>query len=350
MLKTRFRRAESPRVATIVRDATLDRLRHLIETQRLVNAGPADAERVMNLVVQRAQAACHADGAAVELAEGDTMVVQAVTGLAERGTGIGFALENSLSGQCARFGMPLIAKDAETDGRVDGAACRALGIRSLAVAPLVQAGQGVGVLKVTSSQLGAFDDTDGDVLELMANLVVSSLSVATLPLYLDTQNPLQDPVTGLANGALLMDRLGQLVYESRRYGRPFGIFVIDLDHFSAINETLGREAGDAVLEAVARWLKSTVRSGDTLARMEADQFVVLCNNAERSIVEPRLTSRIEQVLASADKELALDGMAVEASIGTAWSSGNDASAESLLTAATTALSRIKRQRDSSAGT
>jgi diguanylate cyclase (GGDEF)-like protein len=133
-------------------------------------------------------------------------------------------------------------------------------------------------------------------------------------------------------------------YEAQRYGRPYGLFLIGLDRFSAVNDALGQEWGDAVLRSVAQGLNTTVRGGDTLARLEGDLFVVLCGNAERSVVEDRLKGRINGVIAEVDKELNLDGYTLEASMGVAWSSGSDTSAGELLTAARTALLRAKGQR------
>jgi GGDEF domain-containing protein len=81
-----------------------------------------------------------------------------------------------------------------------------------------------------------------------------------------------------------------------------------------------------------------------LARIEDDQFVILCINADRAVVEWRIRNRVDTVLASVTKEIGLDGVTLSASIGVIWGSGSDASAESLLTAASTAAYRAKRQR------
>ena len=342
-LKERFVPSEEILVTTISRVSDVDRLHSLIETQRLVNAGPLEADRVMALVVQRVQSALDADGALVELADSEAMVVQAAGGSLESTTGSSTPLEGSLSGQCARLGMPLVCRDAVTDKRVDNEACRELGIRSMAVAPLVQAGQGVGVLKVVSALPDHFAEADCDVLELMANFVTPSLGGPS-KLEQEADRALRDPLTGLPNKMILMDRLSRAVYEARRYGQPFGLFYVDINHFAAINEALGREGGDAVLRAVGRGLNGTVRSGDTLARLEADEFVILCGNAEREVVEERLTGRIHTVIAKVNDELGLDGFTLAVSVGVVWSTGNDASAESLLTAASSAAFRAKRQR------
>ncbi len=335
--------SDTTEVATMTRDTQVDLLHFAIETQRLVNAGPQDPERVMGVVIERVQVVTHSDGAAVELAEGDAMVYQAVSGVAKESAGLRVDLENSLSGLCISMGMPLLSRDAETDPRVDLEVCGQVGVRSIAVAPIVHRGESVGVLKVMAREPDHFSDSEVDLLELMANLIGSALSSSSTFEH-DAQNALQDPLTGLANRTILMDRLAHQVYEARRYGRPFGLFVIDLDHFSEVNKTLGRDGGDAVLRAVSRGLSGTVRSGDTLARLEGDQFVIVCGNADQSVVEERLKGRIDSVVAAVNDDLGLDGVQLGVSLGVVWSSGNDASAESLLTSATTALYRAKRQR------
>ncbi len=204
-------------------------------------------------------------------------------------------------------------------------------------------GQGVGVLKVLSEEPDHFSDTDADVLELMAGLIASSLSTSS-KLESEAHRALQDPLTGLPNRMILMDRLQQAVYDARRYRRSFGLFVIEPEGVEAVSTALGLDAKEAVLRAIATGLESTVRSGDTLARVEDDQFVILCINADRAIVEWRIRSRVDTVLSSVSREIGLDGVELRASLGVVWSSGNDASAEGLLTAASTAAYRAKRQR------
>ena len=347
VLKGWFSQSDFWYVATITRDTQLDLLHYVIESQRLVNAVPTTglkgSERVIGLVLDRVQIVTNADGAALEVAEGTVLVHQAVSGLTTDAQGARVGLESSLSGLCVRVGMPLLCRDTETDARVDAEACRRAGVRSIAVAPIVRAGEMLGVLKVMSSEAEHFDDADADVLELMTNLIASALPNSTR-LEREAERAVRDPLTGLANRLIFMDRLSHHGYEASRYGRPYGLFLIGLDRFAVVNESLGQEWGDAVLRAVAQGLNATVRGGDTLARLEGDQFVVLCGNAEQSIVEERLKGRIAGVIAGVNKELGLDGYTLTASIGVAWSSGSDASADDLLRAARTGLLRSKGQR------
>ncbi len=330
-------------MATTARETQLDLLQYVVETQRLVNVLPAAAtDRAISVVLDRVQTVTNADGAAIEAAEGNVMVHRAVSGLRTDPAGSRTAAEGSLSGLAVRVGVPLLCRDTEVDPRMDADACRRAGVRSIAVAPMFRAGEALGVLRVMSSEAEHFDDADLAVLELMANLLASGLA-GTSKLEREAERALRDPLTGLANRFIFMDRLAHHGYEARRYGRPYGVFLIGLNRFSIVNTSLGQEWGDAVLRSVAQGLNNTVRGGDTLARLEGDQFVVLCGNAERSIVEERLKGRIEGVVADVDKELGLDGYTLAASIGVAWSVGTDVSAEELLTEARASLVRAKAQ-------
>ena len=331
-------------MATTTRHTQLDLLQYVIETQRLVNAVPlAAANRAIGIVLDRVQIVTNADGAAVELVERNVMVHRAVSGLSTNPEGSRSDVDNSLSGLCVRLGMPLLCRDTEADSRVDAETCRQSGVRSIAVAPIVRAGEPLGVLSVVSSEAEAFDDADADVLELIANLVASGLSNSS-KLEREAERALRDPLTGLANRLIFMDRLAHHSYEARRYGRPYGLFLIGLDRFAVVNEKLGQEWGDAVLRSVAQGLNATVRGGDTLARLEGDQFVVLCGNAEQAIVEDRLKGRIDDVVGEVNRELNLTGYTLAASVGVAWSSAREVTAAELLTAARSSLIRAKSER------
>ena len=240
-------------MATVSRGTELDRLQRVLETQRVVNAGPPDAGRIIALVLERVQAALDADGAAIEFVEGDELVRQATSGLSRSTNSRTERVDASLSGQCVRRVMPLLCRDTRTDFRVDEDGYREAGIRSVAVAPIVRAGESVGVLEVLSARSDHFDHGDADVVELMANFV-APLHQGTSTLGLEAERALRDPLTGLANRLIFTDRLANQLSQSRRYGSPFGLFFVDLDDFSLINDSLGRDWGDAVLCAIAEGL------------------------------------------------------------------------------------------------
>jgi diguanylate cyclase (GGDEF)-like protein len=84
-----------------------------------------------------------------------------------------------------------------------------------------------------------------------------------------------DQLTGLANRTLLQDRLYQAIVRARRYKHRVALFVLDVDHFKQINDSLGHAEGDALLLVVGERLASSVRETDTVARMGGDEFVIV---------------------------------------------------------------------------
>ena len=87
---------------------------------------------------------------------------------------------------------------------------------------------------------------------------------------------LHDPVTGLANRAALMDRLSQALAALERQPGRLAVLFVDLDHFKAVNDSFGHDAGDQVLAEVGRRLSQLSRNADIVARLGGDEFVVLC--------------------------------------------------------------------------
>ena len=86
---------------------------------------------------------------------------------------------------------------------------------------------------------------------------------------------LRDSLTGVANRRLLMDRLEHAMRNSARTGDHCALMFMDLDHFKALNDSFGHDAGDDVLKQAAARLQVCVREGDTVARLGGDEFVVL---------------------------------------------------------------------------
>jgi diguanylate cyclase (GGDEF)-like protein len=106
-----------------------------------------------------------------------------------------------------------------------------------------------------------------------------------------------DPVTDLANRALFADRVGHALRSTVRKGSLIAVMFIDLDDFKTVNDSLGHQAGDAVLFEVARRLERSIRPADTVARFGGDEFAVLLDGVsgsdEAALIAERLLSELE---------------------------------------------------------
>jgi diguanylate cyclase (GGDEF)-like protein len=107
---------------------------------------------------------------------------------------------------------------------------------------------------------------------------------------------LHDALTGLPNRALIIDRIEQLLARNRRYGTSGAALYVDLDDFKNVNDTLGHEAGDRLLKAVATRLTSSLRDVDTIGRMGGDEFVVLIDGASLQVAPQLVAERLLEVM------------------------------------------------------
>jgi diguanylate cyclase (GGDEF)-like protein/PAS domain S-box-containing protein len=156
---------------------------------------------------------------------------------------------------------------------------------------------------------------------------------------------LTDPLTGLANRTILMDRLHEALRRQSRAEGILAVLFLDLDRFKVINDSLGHRVGDEVLRAVAARLGKFVRGSDTLARLGGDEFVLVAENVEDEKAALELGDRISQ----AGREpfrVGAEAFVCTWSVGVATTSDALHSPQSLLQEADLALYRAKdRGRD-----
>ena len=155
------------------------------------------------------------------------------------------------------------------------------------------------------------------------------------------QQALLDPLTGVANRALFLDRLGRAV--SRRNRRPgsLAMLFVDLDRFKVVNDALGHAAGDEVLIAVAARISGALRGTDTVGRYGGDEFVVLCEDlvtpGHATALAERITLAISQPIRFVDRSVV-----VTASIGVAALGSIGGNADDLLHDADAAMYQAKQ--------
>ncbi|TCB76469.1 sensor domain-containing diguanylate cyclase [Acinetobacter sp. ANC 4177] len=323
---------------------TPKQLMSVIQTQTAIAKLGLDLNAVMTLVAEQAQSLTHAKGSVVELAEDGEMVYRAVSGGASHLLGLRLNQKNSLSGLCIEENKTLYCQDSESDARVDREACRKVGLRSMAVVPLVHCNEAIGVLKIYSECADAFKEGDLQLLGLMSELIAAAMYHATKygaqELY---KLATQDNLTGLANRALFLDCLRQGLESAKKNKKVIGILMIDMDGLKPINDRYGHRAGDAALKEIGQRIASHTRNDDLVARLGGDEFAMILTNIADLDLATKAMNRIAETcgLPFAFENVSLK---IGASIGLAVFPEDAQSIDQLMETADLKMYHNKRQR------
>jgi len=197
--------------------------------------------------------------------------------------------------------------------------------------------------------LTLFTSTLDARLRRRAGVLKQSLHEATTEL---AEQALRDPLSGLANRQLLDDRIAHAIARGRRDGSGVALLMLNLDAFKPVNDSFGHAVGDAVLRKVANRLQAQARGHDTLARIGADEFVLLIEGEAAESVLAQIAQRLLDSLAepmsvnlgahqgqvSQINQL----LRLSASIGIALHSGPDVPSRALIAQADSAAQSVKR--------
>lgn len=149
-----------------------------------------------------------------------------------------------------------------------------------------------------------------------------------------------DVLTDLPNRALLRERMLHLLQNRRKSDKSWAVFILDIDRFKDVNDTLGHPVGGALLKAISDRLRRCVRDGDTVARLGGDEFAILQSLPEGDMESEGLARRIVQVIG---EPFEIDGhhLSIGTSIGIALAPKDGADPDQLIRNADLALYRAK---------
>lgn len=346
---------------TLLADAK--RLTTIVSLHRDIGQVEFDVDDIVEWVIDRARTLFGASEAGIGFIEGDEIVYRIVTGpRRERNVGIRTPVTASMAGICVRTGETMRCDDSETDPRVDQRACRAAGLRSMVIVPLRHRGQIVGVLNVTSAKVAAFDEDEVASVEVLAGIISAAYGHATdlaakrtllgeLNATVEAlkrseiklaYEAVHDPLTGLPNRTLFLDRLHMALAGTAGHEEPVGLFFIDIDRFKMVNDSLGHDAGDVLLVELSHRLSGCLRPEDSAARLGGDEFVVLCQGLPGRDGAILIAQRIRAGMAG---RVGLPGGKVfpTVSIGVALSDGGADTPHALLKKADLALYHAKQR-------
>ncbi|HEX7169169.1 MAG TPA: EAL domain-containing protein [Acidimicrobiales bacterium] len=232
----------------------------------------------------------------------------------------------------------LVARTAAAPHRDD---LESLNLSMCLVAPLLVQDRCIGALRLGFGERTKVRTRDRQVFETFANNVSAAVHNARLFDEMRTM-ALHDPLTGLPNRTLLLDRLEQAQHRARRRGGAhLAVLFLDLDQFKVVNDSLGHDVGDRLLVAAARRITTVLRPGDTATRFGGDEFVVVCEDVDDGEHALEIAERLSSVL-RAPFTLGDQEVFVTVSIGVALATGADAEDPSaLLRDADAAMYRAK---------
>jgi len=246
------------------------------------------------------------------------------------------------AGYALATGQPLVIADLPSDRRfVHPALLLEHGVVSGMTVLVEGRDRPFGILGCHTGWQRTFGVDDVNFLTAVANLVSSAIER-----HRDEQSSryaaLHDPLTGLPNRTLALDRLQHALDRLRRDGCVVATLLLDLDRFKVINDSLGHAAGDELLLALAPRLTEAVRTTDTVARLSGDEFLIICQAAD-GVRE--ITTVAERLAAAVSRPFQIDSGEhhMTASIGIAVATGIHDTPESLLRDADAAMYRAKRR-------
>jgi diguanylate cyclase (GGDEF)-like protein/PAS domain S-box-containing protein len=194
-----------------------------------------------------------------------------------------------------------------------------------------------GVMPVWAQLLRHLDPEDDEV---YYSIVMHDLSERKAFEHRLAHQATHDPLTGLPNRSLLIERLESALARARRHQRRVAVLFLDLDHFKVVNDSLGHSLGDRLLVAISERLALALRPGDTVARFGGDEFVVLCEDVLDQSDAVAVAERVDRAISG---RFVVDDteVFVGVSIGIACPTDVDVDPETLIRDADAAMYRAK---------
>jgi diguanylate cyclase (GGDEF)-like protein len=302
--------------------------------QRLVSDGAAP-DTVYEAVVGGALALVGADSGALRFldpAEREWMVAVAQRGGAgEERWRRRAPVSEGVSGRVIRTGQLVTAEGASV---ASGSKLAPAGTHATIGVPIRERGRVIGSLVASSKTEGKrWSARDRELIIAYGSHASAALAVACA--NHDLQQAFTDPLTGLGNRAMLLDRLELKLARADRGEEPVTVLFLDLDRFKLVNDSLGHMVGDRLLVAVAQRLRRCIRADDVCARLGGDEFAVLLSRG----CDPAVVA--DRIIAAMQRRFEIDGHEVFINTSVGIASGHE-DAETLLRNADMAMYHAKR--------
>jgi len=252
-------------------------------SQEIVTAN-FDAEQIYTAIHQAAAQLMPAEAFAITLVTTDPTQVETVYLIDKDGRAPRqfFPKERGLTGKVLKIGKTIHIPDVDQVNDVEELKYNSLEYtRSVLALPLRAGDHILGVLSVQSYQPNAYSSEDQYLLEMLA--ATAAIAIENSRLLKEIQwLAITDPLTGLYNRRGLFQLAEREVDRYQRYGRPFCVYMLDIDQFKQINDTYGHAAGDQVLVGLASRLKQRIRDIDIIGRYGGEEILVVLTETQLS--------------------------------------------------------------------
>jgi diguanylate cyclase (GGDEF)-like protein len=247
----------------------------------------------------------------------------------------------SQSGHSLVTGAPTVVDDWVEETRFEKSpVLTEYGARSGATVPIKGPDQPYGILGAQSTFKRTFTVEDISFMEAIAHVLANAIERRSSE-ERTQHEALHDPLTGLPNRNLFLDRLRHALAQAKRHDTAVAVLFLDLDQFKLVNDSLGHAAGDELLAAVAPRLEEALRPGDTVARFGGDEFAILAEDITNERGAIRVAERVAEAL-TRPFVLRQREHFVSASTGISIACGDD-TPEALIRDADAALYRAKER-------
>lgn len=320
-LKRLTRMLVDERVLTSSLVSRIKEISTLLEAGKAINLN-LDLEEVLSTILRCARELLKGREVTVFMIQGDEELremLRAQPRIIRFGEGI--------EGEVAESGeSKLLNQQSELPDEIDPANefLTSLEHSSVMCSPLVHRDKLLGVIRIEARMGTVYTEHDLRAFSIFAEQAAAA--IANSQLYEEERfnaskrayQALHDPLTGLPNRTLFIERVENAIQTHKGDGRKIALFFIDLDDFKKINDSFGHDAGDEVLQEFADRLRGALRPDDTVARFGGDEFVVLAGNIgspkNANVAAQRLYSSLEDNVMVASKELRMGvsiGIAVQ---------------------------------------
>lgn len=329
------------KILTTALTSRVQELTSLLQAGKAINLG-LDLEQVLTTIVGSALELLDGRDGSIMLASGGRELRTVATAGVSGAEGARVAFGEGVAGRVAATREPLLIHGTLAHADATARQSEPPAPTSALSVPLMHRGTLLGVLNVNARPDRDYTEHDLRALSLFGEQAASAIANAQLyqaQKVMASQKlfqALHDPLTRLPNRSLFLDRVERALAAEPGEEQRVALLLLDLDDFKRINDSLGHAAGDEILIAFAERVRSSVRTGDTVARVGGDEFAVLVEDVrtqdETVLAAQRLQGLLSRPFVVGDREVRLSG-----SVGIAIEEPGTTTQEELLRNADTAL-------------